>query len=106
MNATWHMAHGKACRCRGIPQSIMAELRLASRCARHSAVVNAKVFLTDQAVADGVGDTGFADRRVPRRRRQLSRDQRGRALTAMFDDLEEVTAFGIGERGEQPIVDG
>lgn len=60
----------------------------------------------DQAVADGVGDTGFADRRVPRRRRQLTRDQRGRALAAIFDDLEEVTTLGVGERGEQPIVNG
>ena len=60
----------------------------------------------NQAVADRVGDAGLANRRVPGGRRQLTGDERGRAFTAIFDDLEEVAAFGIGERRQEPIVDG
>ena len=59
----------------------------------------------NQAVADGVGDAGFANRGMPRRRWQLTGDERGPPLTPIFDDLEEVTTFGIGERRQEPIVD-
>ena len=60
----------------------------------------------DQAVADRIGDTGLPNRRVPCRRRQLARDQGRRAFAAIFNHLQQVPAFRIGERREQPIIDG
>ena len=48
--------------------------------------------LMEDAVADGIGDTRFADRGMPRRRRELTGDERGAAFTAIFD-FEEVTAI-------------
>ena len=59
-----------------------------------------------EAVADGIGDTGFADRRMSRRRRKLTRDERGAAFTAILDDFKEVAPVRIGQRREEPIVDG
>jgi len=59
-----------------------------------------------EAVADGIGDTGFADRRMPRRRRELTRDERSAAFTAILDDFKEVAPVRIGQRREEPIVDG
>ena len=59
----------------------------------------------DQAVADRIGDAGLANGGVPRGRRQLAGDERRGAFAAIFDDLQQVAAFGIGERREQPIID-
>lgn len=58
----------------------------------------------NQAVADRIGNARLADRRMPCRGRQLAGDERGPSFTPIFDDLEEVTPFGIGERREQPII--
>ena len=61
--------------------------------------------LMDQPIADGIRDAGLANRRVPRGRRQLAGDQRRGPFASIFNDLQQVTAFRIGERGEQPIID-
>jgi len=60
----------------------------------------------DQPVADRIGDTGFADGRVPGRRRELAGNQRRRSFAPIFEDLEEIAPLGVRERGEQPIIDG
>ena len=62
--------------------------------------------VVDQPVADGIGDAGFADGGVPGRRRELTRDQRRGAFTPIFQDLEEVAPLGVGQRREQPVIDG
>jgi hypothetical protein len=59
----------------------------------------------NQAVADRIGDTRLTDGRVPGRRRQLTRHERGFPFTPIFNDLQEVSAFRIRERREEPIVD-
>lgn len=59
----------------------------------------------DEAIADRVGDAGLADRGMPGGRRPLARDEGGGAFAAVFDDFQEIAAFGIGERGEQLVVD-
>ena len=60
----------------------------------------------DQPVADRIGDAGFADGGVPGRRRQLAGDQRRGPFAPIFEDLEQVAPLGVGERREQPIIDG
>ena len=59
----------------------------------------------DQAVADRIGDAGLPNRRVPGGRRQLAGDESRRAFAPIFNDLQQVTAFRIGERREEPIID-
>ena len=59
----------------------------------------------DHPVADRIRDAGLANRGVPRRRRELAGDQRRAPLTPIFNDLQQVAAFRIGERREQPIID-
>ena len=61
--------------------------------------------LMDHPVADRIRDAGLANRGVPRGRRQLAGDERRGPLTPIFNDLEQVAAFRIGERREQPIID-
>ena len=60
----------------------------------------------NQAIADRVGDARLANGRMPRGWRQLTGDERGAAFTPIFDDLEQVPAFGIGQRRQEPIIDG
>lgn len=60
----------------------------------------------DQSIANRIGDAGFANGRVPGGRRELARNQGRGPFASIFEDLEEVAPLGIGERGEQPIVDG
>ncbi len=61
--------------------------------------------LMDQPVADRIRDAGLANGGVPRGRRQLAGDERRGPLTPIFNDLEQVAAFRIGERREEPIID-
>jgi len=60
----------------------------------------------DQPVADRIRDAGLANRGVPRRRRELTGDQRRGPFASIFNDLQQVAAFRIGERCEEPIIDG
>ena len=50
----------------------------------------------DHAVADRIRDAGLANRGVPRRRRELTGDQRRGPFASIFNDLQQVTAFRIG----------
>ena len=58
----------------------------------------------NQPIADRVGDSWLADRGVPGRRRELTGDERRDAFAPIFDDFQEVAAFGFGERGQEPVV--
>ncbi len=60
----------------------------------------------DQAVADRIGDAGFADGGVPGRRRELAGNERRGAFAAIFQDLEQIPPLGVGQWREQPIIDG
>jgi hypothetical protein len=60
----------------------------------------------DQPIADRIGNARFADGSVPGRRRQLAGNERRRPFAAIFEDLEEIAPFGIGEWREQPVIDG
>ena len=59
----------------------------------------------DQSVADRIRDAGLANGGVPRGRRQLTGDQRRGPFAPIFNDLQQVAAFRIGERREEPIID-
>ena len=47
------------------------------------------VGVVDEAVEDGVGEGGVADDLAPLLDRNLTGDDRGRALMTVFEDLEE-----------------
>src|SRR5262249_48917215 len=59
---------------------------------RRSLEVDA-VSVVEQAVADGVGEVGIADDREPVLGPELTGDERGGALGAVLDDLDEVPAL-------------
>jgi hypothetical protein len=58
----------------------------------------------DHAVADRIRDAGLANGGVPRGRRQLAGNERRGAFAPVLHDLQEVPAFCIGERREEPII--
>ena len=60
----------------------------------------------DQPITDRIGDAGFADGGVPGGRRQLTGNQRRGPFTPIFQDLEQIPPLGVGERREEPIIDG
>ena len=60
----------------------------------------------EQAVADGVGKVGVADAGVPVSGGQLAGDEGGGAFAAVFDDLDQVSSFGVAKGSQQPVVDG
>ena len=57
------------------------------------------------AVADGVGDGGVAQGGVPVGGRELARDDRGRVIVSVFQNLQEVPSFGVLQRRDQKIVE-
>ena len=60
----------------------------------------------NQPVADRIGDAGFANGGVPGRGRELAGNQRRGALTAIFQDLEQIPPLGVGQWREQLVIDG
>ena len=58
----------------------------------------------DEAVEDGVGEGGVADDLAPLLDRNLTGDDRRRALMTVFEDLEDVALFRLGEDGKAPVV--
>jgi len=63
------------------------------------------VGVVQQAVADGVGEVGVADAGVPVLRQELAGDEGGGTLSAVFDDFDQVSSFGVAKGCEQPVVD-
>ena len=61
--------------------------------------------LMDQPIADRIRDAGLANGGVPRRWRQLAGNERRGAFAPIFNDFQQVPAFRIGERREEPIID-
>lgn len=58
------------------------------------------VCVVDQAVQDGIGKGGVADDLMPGIEGKLTRHEGTPAAVSILEDLEEVTAFGIGQRCE------
>jgi len=71
--------------------------RAGSRVAHRRSFQREPVGVMEDAVADGIGDTRLADGRVPRSRRELAGDERRAALAAIFDHLQQIPPFGLGE---------
>src|SRR5829696_9709956 len=59
------------------------------------------VCVMEDAVANSIRDTRFADGRMPRGGGQLARDERRATFAAIFDDLQQIPSFGLGQRREQ-----
>ena len=62
--------------------------------------------LMEDAVANGIRHTRFTDGGVPRGRRELTRDERRAPFAAIFDHFQQIPPLRLGQRREQPIVDG
>ena len=73
--------------------------RLGSDFAHRAALEFDPVRAVDEPVADRIGDRRFAERVVPRFDGELTRDQGRGAFVAIFDDFEDVPAFGVFEGG-------
>jgi hypothetical protein len=58
----------------------------------------------DQAVKDRVGQRRITQGLMPVLDGQLAGDQRGPAIMAVFDDLQEVATVCITERREPPVI--
>ena len=58
-----------------------------------------------QAVEDGVGECRVADRGMPMLDLQLTGDDRRAGAVPVIEDLQEIAAALVGQRGECPFVD-
>lgn len=63
------------------------------------------VGVVDQAVEDGIGESGFVDDIVPGFDRELAGDDGEARLVAVFDDLHEVAALSGCQAVWPPIVE-
>jgi hypothetical protein len=59
----------------------------------------------EQPVADRVGEARVADLVVPFLDRELAGEDGGVVAVAILHDLEQVTALGLGDGDESPVVD-
>ena len=62
--------------------------------------------VVEEAIADGVGLVRVADDAVPVGDRELAGDQDGGTFAPFLDDFDQVPAFGVAQRGQEPVVDG
>jgi hypothetical protein len=53
----------------------------------------------DESVQDRIGDGGFAHVVVPRVEGKLARDDGGAAAVSIFDNLQDVAAMSLAQRG-------
>jgi hypothetical protein len=58
-----------------------------------------------ETVEYGIGQRGAGEVLVPVLDGQLAGDEGGTAAVAVFQDLEQVPAFGVRERSEAPVVE-
>jgi hypothetical protein len=58
-----------------------------------------------EAIEDGVGDRGVAQRRVPLIAGQLARDDRRAGRVAILHHLEEILALDVGHRDQAPVIE-
>jgi hypothetical protein len=63
------------------------------------------VGVVDEAVEDGIGDSGLAERAVPVADRELAGDDGGAELVAVLDDLEQIGGLFGCERSQRQVVD-
>jgi hypothetical protein len=63
------------------------------------------VGIVDEAVQDGIGECGVSDHRMPVFEWELAGEEGGASAVAVFEDLEEVAALGVGEGGEAEVIE-
>ena len=61
--------------------------------------------IVNDAIQDGVGQSGIPDQGMPAVHRDLAGDQSGAAAVAVFDDFKHVAALLGAERFEAPIIE-
>ena len=61
--------------------------------------------VVDEAIADGVGRGRVVDHGVPVLRVELARDDGGRDVVAIFEDVEERAPLGSTEAFEAEVVE-
>ena len=61
--------------------------------------------VVDEPIQDGVGECGVSHDRVPVLDGQLAGDEGGASAVAVFEDLEEITALGVGEWSEAEVIE-
>ena len=62
--------------------------------------------IVEEAIADGVGLVRVANDAVPVGDRELAGDQDGGTFAPFLDDFDQVPAFSVAQRGQEPVVDG
>jgi hypothetical protein len=63
------------------------------------------VSVVEEAIADRVGQGLVSEVVVPLGRRELARDDRRVDAIAILQDLEQVAALVVLDRGEAPVID-
>jgi hypothetical protein len=59
----------------------------------------------DEAIKDGVSDGGISDDVMPVLDGELSNNDGGTAVVAIFEDLEEICTLLMGQSSETPVID-
>ena len=60
--------------------------------------------IMDQPVKDGIGDGGIADLFMPVLHGELTGDNGGGMAMSFFNDLQEVSSFGVGHGSKAEVV--
>lgn len=59
----------------------------------------------DEAVEDGIGDASAAEELVPVADRELGSDHGGSGAVALFEGLEQILLFPVGEGRKAEVID-
>jgi hypothetical protein len=62
------------------------------------------VSIVDEPIEDGVGESRIAEVIMPEIDRELAGDEGGGGSVSILDHFEQVSAFGIGRRGQAQVV--
>ena len=62
------------------------------------------VRVVDQAVQDGVAESGIADAFVPVLDGHLAREERGAPTRPIFNHLQEIAPFAVADGRESPVI--
>ncbi len=64
------------------------------------------VRIVEETITDRIGLVRVTDNSVPVRYRELAGNQDGGAFAAFLDDFDQISTFGVAQRGQEPVVDG
>jgi hypothetical protein len=62
------------------------------------------VGIVNHPVQDGISDSGITDMVMPVFNRELTGDKGGRNTVTFLDDLQELSSFGIVQRGQSQVI--